>query len=142
MSTDAIFHWTFKSTNAAKLNVSDFKKENLFHIDDADNIGSKVRNNDIETIKRHEQTNDPVSCVAITDSTLIIGRASGNIHQYILPTLELSNKYTLPISPTSLLINCNSTRISIIDSIGNIKLFALESPSKIGEKIEVIHSYI
>jgi WD repeat-containing protein 35 len=137
-STDAIFHWTFKSTNAAKLNVSDFKKEKLFHIDDADIIGSKIRNNDIETIKRHEHTKDSVSCVAINDLTLIIGRISGIIYQYILPSFELSNKYSLPISPTKILINCNSTRISIMDPIGNFKIFALKSSSKIGEQIEVI----
>ena len=61
-----------------------------------------------------------------SESLLLVARQSGQLIQLLLPSLIVDTTYTLPIIPVSIAINCNSTRISIIDKYGALRLFQLE----------------
>lgn len=127
-SNDILMRWVFKSGDTSKLTVV---KEHQFHIDELSIIGTCPPVSD--SLKKYEKSDDPITCVAISETVMIVGRSSGYLFQYSFPTLELSNKYTVSITPTSIFINCNATRISILDSNGILKLFDLE-PTSLGNQ--------
>uniref|UniRef100_A0A667ZDW6 WD repeat-containing protein 35 n=1 Tax=Myripristis murdjan TaxID=586833 RepID=A0A667ZDW6_9TELE len=58
--------------------------------------------------------------------TLIVGRESGTIHRYSLPNVVLIQKYTLNNRAYYLSLNCNSSRLAIIDIAGVLSLLDLE----------------
>lgn len=121
-SSNIIFHWTFKSNIA-----SNVRKEKMFHVDDVEIIGANANTTNNSSILNNVDSHNPIMTLAISDYNLIVGRASGSLYQYSLPTLELTGKYSIPIVPSTILINCNSTRIIILESSGVLKLFDLEN---------------
>ncbi len=72
-------------------------------------------------------TSDPICAVAASNTTLIVGRASGTLVRYSLPHLVLEQKYVVRCRPQALALNCNSTRLSIIDINGVLTLFDLDA---------------
>jgi hypothetical protein len=61
-----------------------------------------------------------------SDSLLLVARQSGQLIQFLLPSLLVDTTYTVPITPTRIAINCNSTRIGIVDKMGAMRLVQLE----------------
>lgn len=72
-------------------------------------------------------TSDPICAVCASNSTLIVGRASGTLIRYSLPHLVLEQKYVVRCRPQALALNCNSTRLSIIDINGVLTMFDLDA---------------
>ena len=70
--------------------------------------------------------NDAICCVAASDRCLVVGRESGTLHKYSLPHLSLEHKYVIRCRPQLLALNCDSTRMSIIDINGILSFFDLE----------------
>uniref|UniRef100_A0A668VVY2 WD repeat-containing protein 35 n=1 Tax=Oreochromis aureus TaxID=47969 RepID=A0A668VVY2_OREAU len=73
-----------------------------------------------------QATRDPICCITATDKTLIVGRESGTLHRYSLPNVVLVQKYTLNNRAHYLSLNCNSSRLAIIDIAGIMTLLDLE----------------
>ncbi|KAJ3259989.1 WD repeat-containing protein 35 [Boothiomyces macroporosus] len=130
---DILFHWQLKLLSNAKT-VAKFDallkkdvKERVFHIDDIVTIGA---NNEAtlttaDLITR-SSSDDPIICIAASETVLVVARQSGTLLQYQLPSLVLENVYNIPVRPVSLALNCNSSRLSILDNYGVLKLFELE----------------
>nr|CAD7408133.1 unnamed protein product [Timema cristinae] len=55
-----------------------------------------------------QATADPICCLTVSDSMLIIGRESGTLQRYSLPQVALTNRYNLNCCPYEVAINCNS----------------------------------
>jgi hypothetical protein len=72
-------------------------------------------------------TADAVVCLAASDKFLVVGRASGTVHRYTLPHISLTDKYVLRCRPQQLALNCDSTRMSIIDINGILSFFDLDT---------------
>jgi len=72
-------------------------------------------------------TNDPVCCICASKTTLIMARASGTLLRFTLPHLTLENKYVVRCRPAIISLNCDSTRLSIIDINGVLTLFDLDA---------------
>ncbi len=72
-------------------------------------------------------TSDPICCVTASLTSLMIGRESGLVHRYSLPHISLENKYQLRCRPAKLALNCNSSKMSIIDLNGLLTFFDLEA---------------
>jgi WD repeat-containing protein 35 len=102
-------------------------RERLFHIDDpsasALPISPAMTTTDSKALSFLKlATPDPVCCVTATQTTLLVGRASGTLMKYSLPHLTFEQKYQVRCRPQILALNCDSSRVSIIDINGVLTL--------------------
>ncbi|XP_070533961.1 WD repeat-containing protein 35-like isoform X2 [Ptychodera flava] len=130
-SKEAFYSWQFKTPKkltAMEVNQAMPKKkdnrERVYHIDDTPS-GAGEGLTDFS--KAFNPTRDPICCMCASDKMLIIGRETGTLHRYSLPHLALVNKYALNCRPHALSLNCNSTRLAIIDISGILSFFDLEA---------------
>ncbi|KAI8908538.1 hypothetical protein EDD86DRAFT_191622, partial [Gorgonomyces haynaldii] len=140
LASDAhLYHWSFKTPTLGKIGVIEALrrkevKERHFLIDDASIVGDSPKSLDFEFIKS-KTTNDPIVGLGLLDSCLLVGRQSGELLQFQLPSLSLSNKYTSDITPCHLDINCNHTRVAVRDQQGILKIMDLEG--KKGSRVDL-----
>jgi WD repeat-containing protein 35 len=52
---------------------------------------------------------DPICCLTASDKILIVGRESGQLQRYSLPSIVFTNKYNTNTKPYKMDINCNSS---------------------------------
>lgn len=57
----------------------------------------------------------------------MVGRESGIVHRYLLPEIKLDQKHTLRCRPQMLSLNCNSSRMSIVDINGVLTFMDVDS---------------
>uniref|UniRef100_A0A3B3BQS7 WD repeat-containing protein 35 n=1 Tax=Oryzias melastigma TaxID=30732 RepID=A0A3B3BQS7_ORYME len=129
-SKEAFYLWQYrvaKKLTAMGINqVTRTKKggkENVYHID-VNPSGTSDGSSDFS--KAFTPTQDPICCITATDKTLIVGRESGTIHRYSLPNVALLHKYTSNNRAYYLSLNCNSSRLAIIDIAGVMTLLDLD----------------
>ncbi|XP_069691780.1 WD repeat-containing protein 35 isoform X3 [Periplaneta americana] len=134
-SRDNFLLWHYRTPKARSTLImtgSRQRKERLYHIDDTPSgVAEVIQDLDrsYEPTTNMQATADPICCLAASEKTLIIGRESGSLQRYSLPQVALTNRYTLNCRPYKLAINCNTTRLSIIDVTGVLTFLDLESLS-------------
>jgi WD repeat-containing protein 35 len=67
-------------------------------------------------------TQDPIASIAATSSCLILARESGVVQRYALPHLMLERKFVVKCRPQVVALNCDATRLSVIDISGVLTL--------------------
>lgn len=98
-------------------------RERIFHVDE---LPSSQSDQNIETWRSPSgPSNEPVSAIAASDQFLMIGRITGVVNRYSLPHLSLEGRHLLRCRPQLMSLNCNSTRMSIIDINGVLSFFDL-----------------
>eukprot|EP00038_Savillea_parva_P017457 m.20369 g.20369 ORF g.20369 m.20369 type:complete len:1166 (+) comp3785_c0_seq1:132-3629(+) len=122
-SHDCIFVWSYEVGLAAEAAGKKSRRdEKIFHADDAPSTAkedwSKFR-------KAAVEAQDAVSCITVSDSLLLVGKESGLLQEYGLPGLSLGNRHFLECRPDSIALNCNSTKVSIIDIGGVMMMYDL-----------------
>ncbi|KAI8923680.1 hypothetical protein BC831DRAFT_436905 [Entophlyctis helioformis] len=130
-STDILLHWQFKVLATTKMSALDAIRrkdirDRAFHIDDISMIGSGDNSSALADLRSHASTSDPILGIAASETVLLVALQSGALYQYLVPSVTLDNKYSVPMRPQSLALNANSTRVSILDASGVLKLFDLE----------------
>jgi WD repeat-containing protein 35 len=70
---------------------------------------------------------DAIVCLTMSETVLLVGRASGSVVVYSLPTVVQEAVYTLRCRPAQLALNSTSTRFSVIDSGNTLTFFDMES---------------
>ncbi|KAL0027242.1 hypothetical protein WJX77_006308 [Trebouxia sp. C0004] len=75
-----------------------------------------------------EGTSNPITAIAAVPHMLLVGRSSGEVHCYTLPDLVPAGKHTLRCRPQALALNCNSTRMSVIDLHGVLSFYDFHVP--------------
>ncbi|CAN7998731.1 unnamed protein product [Ixodes hexagonus] len=135
-SGDQIFVWRFQTPRGRtvlELSAQRSKPtlEKVFHIND---MGSGVEGS-LDPDKIYEPNSDPICCLTASEKMLIVGRESGTFQRYSMPQLALVQKYVLSCRPTKVALNCNSSRMSVIDITGNLVLHDLEARSSQGEPL-------
>lgn len=72
---------------------------------------------------------DSITCLTMTDSLLLVGRASGVVVRYRLPDVKYEATYQLRqgCRPAHLAVNSNQSRFSIIDSSNVLSFYAMTS---------------
>jgi len=113
-------------------------REAAFHVDDlasgqgaAEAVGGIER--DISLLPSERLTDDPVIAVCATERSFFVARESGALLRCSLPHVALEATYQLRVRPLSLSVNCNGTRMAILDSNGVLSLISLEKNTETGE---------
>ncbi|EFA11044.2 WD repeat-containing protein 35 isoform X1 [Tribolium castaneum] len=113
--------WQYKTPKSSSVVTGARNKCRMFHIDDnptgAVEVIQELDSLDKIVVSTHNSS-DPACCIACSDKCLIIGRESGLLQYYALPHVVLTNKYKISTRPHKIAINCNSTRLSVIDVAG------------------------
>eukprot|EP01015_Nassula_variabilis_P001172 TRINITY_DN10637_c0_g1_i1.p2 TRINITY_DN10637_c0_g1~~TRINITY_DN10637_c0_g1_i1.p2 ORF type:complete len:126 (+),score=25.77 TRINITY_DN10637_c0_g1_i1:64-441(+) len=63
-------------------------------------------------------TDDPICAISAQEGLLVVGRSKGSVHKYNLPVVSLESKVFLNCTPQLMGLNCNSTRLSVVDVNG------------------------
>ncbi|KAI8896383.1 WD repeat-containing protein 35-like protein [Globomyces pollinis-pini] len=138
-SAEIVLHWQFKNHNPIKSSTLDAIRkrdirERSFHIDEVTAAASTDVTTPLSELSSRHASVDPITCITTSESLLIITRQSGSLLQFLIPTLVIENKYSIPINAVSLSLNSNSSRLSILDTFGVLKLFELEKVTSSGAR--------
>lgn len=123
-SRDHFLLWHYHTPKGAStLHNVKGRKDKRYHIDDTpsgvvDVINDLDQAGGFELPPNTHATTDPICCVAISESILLVGRESGSIHEYSVQNVALRNRHSISSRPNKMAINCNSSRATIIDSNG------------------------
>lgn len=115
--------WQYHTPQGASaLHTIKGRREKRYHVDDTPSGVVEVINdldrNGYDPPENTQPTHDPICCLSISESILLIGRESGSIHEYSVPNIALRNRHSHTNRPSKMAINCNSSRASIIDNAG------------------------
>ena len=121
-----LYVWQFSKKTITSKEKEKVKivREFAFSIDQSPDLNM---NYDKSTFNSTVKSNDPAVCLAVSEDTLIIGRTSGLLLNYTLPHLNLASKFTVKAKLRNIAINCNHTKISVIDYNGVLTFYDLES---------------
>lgn len=122
-SKDHFMLWQYYTPKgASSLHNVKARKERRFHIDDTPSGVVDVINDldkgGYEPPINLNPTKDPICCIALSETILLVGRESGSVNEYSIPHIALRNHHTLTTRATKMSINSNSTRAAIIDAGG------------------------
>ena len=130
-SLDHIYVWQYKSQSvraAAFETMGGSKRigrEVAFYVDDTPNMNT-IYDKDKYDVSSNE-SNDPITSVTANDNLMIVGRASGSLIRLSLPHITVEAKLFLKYRPNLMEVNCNSTRIAIIDNNGTLSLLEMDN---------------
>ncbi|XP_064480178.1 WD repeat-containing protein 35-like [Ornithodoros turicata] len=129
-SRDHIFVWRFQTPKSrTMLEVASQRnkagQERVLHVNDTLSSGEGA----FDTDRVYEMNMDPICCITASDKCCVVGRESGTFQRYSMPHMSLMQKHTVSCRPSKIALNCNSTRMSIIDALGNLSLYDFESSS-------------
>mmetsp|Transcript_8336 Transcript_8336/g.17822 ORF Transcript_8336/g.17822 Transcript_8336/m.17822 type:complete len:1276 (-) Transcript_8336:992-4819(-) len=135
-SDDVVYVWQFR-TSFSKVLSTDINgvkrrdvREKIFHIDDSN---PSQGDHSPENFKLPDSaSSDPVSAICATESVLMVGRASGVVQRYNLPHLTPEGQHVLRCRPHILALNCNLTKMSVIDINGVLSFFDLTVKAGVG----------
>uniref|UniRef100_A0A2K5JCK1 WD repeat-containing protein 35 n=1 Tax=Colobus angolensis palliatus TaxID=336983 RepID=A0A2K5JCK1_COLAP len=99
-------------------------RERIYHVDDTP---SGSMDGVLDYSKAIQGTRDPICAITASDKMLIVGRESGTIQRYSLPNVGLIQKYSLNCRGYQLSLNCNSSRLAVIDISGVLTFFDLDA---------------
>ncbi|XP_067559737.1 WD repeat-containing protein 35 isoform X5 [Pseudorca crassidens] len=130
-SKEAFYTWQYrvaKKLTALEINqITRSRKEGrerIYHVDDTP---SGSADGVLDYSKAIQGTRDPICAITASDKTLIVSRESGTIQRYSLPNVGLIQKYSLDCRAYQLSLNCNSSRLAIIDISGVLTFFDLDA---------------
>lgn len=122
-SKDHFMLWQYHTPKGAStLHNVKARKERRFHIDDTPSGVADVINDldkhGFEQPVNNAATKDPICCIAMSETILLVARVSGIVVEYSIPHVATRNHHTLNIRISKMSINSNSTRAAIIDTSG------------------------
>ncbi|KAI9193226.1 uncharacterized protein BJ171DRAFT_588781 [Polychytrium aggregatum] len=126
-SSDIVMYWQFRSSVlGSKLSAIDETKERAFHVDDMSVIGTRDSGSFVVELKKKRPSSDSIVSATASDSTFVLARQSGQLLQFVLPSMTLENKYSTGIRTQFISLNCNSSRLAMLDTAGLLKIFEFD----------------
>eukprot|EP00735_Rhodelphis_limneticus_P010276 TRINITY_DN29_c0_g1::TRINITY_DN29_c0_g1_i1::g.14869::m.14869 TRINITY_DN29_c0_g1::TRINITY_DN29_c0_g1_i1::g.14869 ORF type:complete len:1186 (-),score=401.47,sp/A6N6J5/WDR35_RAT/54.58/0.0,Coatomer_WDAD/PF04053.9/9.8e-05,Coatomer_WDAD/PF04053.9/15,WD40/PF00400.27/9.4,WD40/PF00400.27/7,WD40/PF00400.27/31,WD40/PF00400.27/2.5e+02,WD40/PF00400.27/6.1e+03,WD40/PF00400.27/1.8e+03,eIF2A/PF08662.6/0.00014,eIF2A/PF08662.6/4.8e+02,Clathrin/PF00637.15/2.1e+02,Clathrin/PF00637.15/9.7,Clathrin/PF00637.15/0.0027 len=129
-SEDVVYVWQFRTLISKLTSVGDAAirrdkgRERVFHIDELPSAST----GGFEKFKKPENpTNDTIAGLCASDKYLVVARESGTMHRYTIPQITLESKHLVRCRPQNISLNCNSTRLAIIDINGVLTFFDLDA---------------
>ncbi|XP_030902468.2 WD repeat-containing protein 35 isoform X2 [Melopsittacus undulatus] len=132
-SKEAFYVWQYRV--AKKLTAMEFNqvartrkegRERIYHIDDTPS-GSAGGHLDCSRAIEFQGTRDPICAITASDKMLLVARESGTLQRYSLPSVGIVQKFTLKCHAYQLSLNCNSSRVAVIDLSGVLTFFDLDT---------------
>ncbi|XP_032910663.1 WD repeat-containing protein 35 isoform X3 [Catharus ustulatus] len=129
-SKEAFYVWQYRV--AKKLTAMEINqlartrkegRERIYHIDDT---SSGSGDGHLDYSRAFEGTRDPICAITASDKILLVGRESGIIQRYSLPSVAVVQSYTLDCRAYQLSLNCNSSRLAVTDLSGVLTFLDLE----------------
>ncbi|KAG7199655.1 hypothetical protein KM043_014248 [Ampulex compressa] len=133
--------WHFRTPRNSMLHSGRVKRDKIYHVDETPTGVTEViqdldKDRSFNTPINTKATMDPICCLSATDKVLLIGRESGMIQRYSLPQITLTNRYNTACRLHKIAINCDSSRVSMMDTTGVLTMLDLE-PQKTPESRDV-----
>ena len=132
-SSDHIYVWQYRTLMSRLTSVDEGGgasslrrkegRERAFHIDDAPSATQGVEA--LAIAGTRGRTADPIVAVAAAPACLLVARDSGALVRYSLPHLGPEGTFQLRCRPATMHINCDTSRVAIIDANGLLTLFDL-----------------
>ncbi|KAG0617617.1 hypothetical protein M758_4G002900 [Ceratodon purpureus] len=107
-------------------------QESTFHIDEEffHKAGKGMRMEDTANA-----STDKICCMCCSDKFLMVGRESGVLHCYDFLGLRQEGKESLHCRPHAIELNCDSSRLSVIDMSGMLYFYEVQKqPHEVKEK--------
>ncbi|XP_030346038.1 WD repeat-containing protein 35 isoform X2 [Strigops habroptila] len=132
-SKEAFYVWQYRV--AKKLTAMEFNqvartrkegRERIYHVDDTPS-GPAGGHLDYGRAIEFQGTRDPICAITASDKMLLVGRESGTLQRYSLPNVGIVQKFTLNCHAYQLSLNCNSSRVAVIDLSGVLTFFDLDT---------------
>lgn len=129
-STDIVFTWQFRSVTkrAGALDVIRRKetlREKFFHIDEVPTVNGSDEPQSLADLKQKRPSADPIMAITATENMLLVARQNGHVIQLSLPSVTHDLKHTLNIRVHSMSINCNGSRLAVVDAAGMLKIYEM-----------------
>merc|ERR1719473_943265 len=101
----------------------------MFNIDVSLVGGGPQDRNDF--VPSNAPTQDPIAAIGTSDSgaakCLVIARESGTVQRYSLPHLVIEQKFVIQCRPQVISLNCDGSRMSVIDISGVLTLYDMST---------------
>lgn len=124
-SNDSVYAWQYRSQVSKFLSQDNVKRkigrEIGFNVDESPDLNSFYDPERFNKPARPSQ--DSIACITAGDSFFLIGRISGTIEKYTIPHIALESRYLLRCRPQLISINCNASKLSIIDINGVLTFY-------------------
>jgi len=141
-SADFVYVWQYRTLMSKLTSVDSGTgslrrregRERCFHIDD---VLSAATTEPMTAVRGREASRDSIIAIAASSTCLLVARESGSLVRYSLPHIALEHKYTLRYRAQAMAINCDSSRMSVIDVNGVLSLFDLSMTSSDPPEITV-----
>jgi WD repeat-containing protein 35 len=138
-SEDTVYVWSYRQVlNKAQgegvigKSVGRRVTEFMFNVDVSLVGGGPQDRNDF--VPSATPTQDPIASIAAIGTTdsgsarcLVIARESGTVQRYSLPHLVIEMKFVIQCRPQVISLNCDGTRMSVIDISGVLTLYEMKA---------------
>ncbi|GAB5366413.1 hypothetical protein AAMO2058_001141600 [Amorphochlora amoebiformis] len=136
-SRNLVYFWQYRSANSELMSLpfSEAKRSDrtmMWHIDHAPSV-ENMRTP--ETKNNFKDSKDSICCITSSNSTLMIGRESGIVMHFSLPHIQRINRYNVECLPRSLYLNCDSTKLAVVEANGVLTVWDLNSDQSDGKGI-------
>lgn len=125
-----VYVWQFSGIGS-DLRSSSQNRERMFDVDTAS--VTIAQSPELFRINK-EPIEDPVTCVAISDKYLVVGRRGGALQRYTLPHLSTENQYFMRSEPYRIELNCTSSHLGYVDFNGAFTILDLEAKASQDEE--------
>eukprot|EP00040_Diaphanoeca_grandis_P015836 m.81289 g.81289 ORF g.81289 m.81289 type:complete len:1161 (-) comp25403_c0_seq3:252-3734(-) len=126
-SHNCVYIWAYAASRSAEAKGKKRKRDEIiFHIDDSPSSAKDDMAKFLNTGKLTKEPRDAISCISASTKLLVIGKDSGSMQNYSLPTLALGNTHQLNCRPEILSLNCDSSRVGVVDINGIFTLYDLD----------------
>merc|ERR1719446_1429403 len=92
----------------------------MFHIDESFAPGSGAHDKD-SFVPPATSSQDPIAAISATEQCFMVARESGVVQRYSLPHLSLETRFQIRCRPQVVAVNCDSTRMSVMDSVRDLR---------------------
>lgn len=138
-SEDVVYLWMYKNSvvkqsqgELASVNLGNKRRtEMMFHIDESFAPGSGMHDKE-GFVPPAGHAQDPIACVCATEHCFLVARESGVVQRYSLPHLSLEVRFSVPCRPQVISVNCDSTKMGVLDINGILTMYDVEVKSSSG----------
>lgn len=132
--------WGFKIPKLYSTAHGNARKERVYHVDDIPTgVADVIQDLDASYVPTKDTfpAADPICCLAVGESLVLVGRESGLVQHYTLPHVALAARYSFPSRPYTIAINCDASKFAVIDISGVITFQAVQESNEFSIRNQV-----